>query len=160
MTRSTLLELPAPRADKETVGGHENVAAMENQEFETVLVVEDEYAVRDVIRRILEWNGYTVLEARDPAGALRLSETHDAPIDLLLTDVVMPEMSGRELAQRILVSRPETRLLYMSGYRDEALGRGVLPDGGVFIEKPFTAAALTAKVREVLDAPRRLAARG
>ena len=94
------------------------------------------------------------LAAADPAAALTLSDRHPGPIHLLLTDVVMPEMSGRELRQRLKSLRPRTRVLYMSGYTDEALGRhGVLEPGTYLLQKPFRIGALGLKVREVLDAP-------
>jgi DNA-binding response OmpR family regulator len=100
--------------------------------------------------------GYEVIEARHGAEALALEGGHEGPIHLLLTDVVMPEMSGRELAQRLLPLRPEMNVLYMSGYTDDAIVRhGVLEAGMALLPKPFTPDALAAKVREVLDTPRR-----
>jgi PAS domain S-box-containing protein len=121
---------------------------------ETILLVEDEPHVRELVAQMLTASGYTVLAAAGAAAALELSERHPGPIDLLLTDVVMPEMSGRELRQRVKSLRPRTRALYMSGYTDEALGRhGVLEPGTFLLEKPFRVAALRQKVREVLDAP-------
>ncbi len=120
--------------------------------METVLLVEDEDAVRDLARDILQARGYTVLEARHGAEALRISEQHPGPIHLMLTDVVMPEMIGRELADRLAVLRPETKVLYMSGYTDNAVvHHGVLDPGTIFLQKPFTAAVLARKVREILD---------
>jgi len=102
---------------------------------------------------LLQASGYTVLPAVDPAAALELSAQHTGPIDLLLTDVVMPEMSGQELRQRLMSLRPRTRVLYMSGL-DEALDRhGVLKPGTFILRKPFRVGALGKKVREVLDAP-------
>jgi two-component system, cell cycle sensor histidine kinase and response regulator CckA len=119
---------------------------------ETVLLVEDEEVVRLLAREILRMNGYTVLEARDGREALLLSEAHPGPIHLMLTDVVMPKMSGRELAERLVPKRPGTRVLYMSGYTDDAIVRhGVLEDGIAFLQKPFTARTLALKVRDVLD---------
>jgi two-component system cell cycle sensor histidine kinase/response regulator CckA len=95
-----------------------------------------------------------VLTAADPAAALELSDRHPGPIHLLLTDVVMPEMSGPELRQRLQSLRPRTRVLYMSGYTDEALGRhGVLEPGTFLLQKPFRIGEISQKVREVLDAP-------
>src|SRR5215510_12404108 len=97
---------------------------------ETILLVEDALRVRAVVREILEMNGYHVLEARHGAEAIEISERHRGPIHLMVTDVVMPQMSGRELAQRLLPVRPDMRVLYMSGYTDDAIVRhGVL--GGV-----------------------------
>jgi CheY-like chemotaxis protein len=120
---------------------------------ETVLLVEDEDAVRDLARDILQAQGYTVLEARHGAEALRISAQHPGPIHLLLTDVVMPEMTGRELADRLAVLRPAIKVLYMSGYTDSAVvHHGVLDPGTVFLQKPFAAAVLASKVREILEA--------
>jgi signal transduction histidine kinase len=119
---------------------------------ETLLVVEDEDGVRDLVRDILQAAGYTVLEARHGAEALEVSERHVGPIHLLLTDVVMPEMNGRELAQRLAVLRPATKVLFMSGYTANAVvHHGVLDPDTEFLPKPITAAVLTRKVREILD---------
>jgi GAF domain-containing protein/CheY-like chemotaxis protein len=120
--------------------------------METILLVEDEEAVRDLARDLLQARGYTVLEARDGAEALRVAEQHPGPIHLTLTDVVMPEMTGRQLAERLAVLRPAVKILYMSGYTDNAVvHHGVLDPGTEFLQKPFTAAVLARKVREVLD---------
>ena len=119
---------------------------------ETVLLVEDAQRVRAVVREILEMSGYTVLEAHHGAEALELSNRHAGPIHLLVTDVVMPQMSGRELAQRLSTLRPDLKVLYMSGYTDDAIVRhGVLASGIAFLSKPFTPDALALKVRELLD---------
>ncbi len=121
---------------------------------ETVLLVEDEENVRQLVRQTLEKNGYTVLEARAGAEATQLSAQHPGPIHLMLTDVVMPKMSGRELAERLALLRPGIKVLYMSGYTDNAIvHHGVLDPGTAFLQKPFTAADLGQKVREVLDSP-------
>src|SRR6266436_1944913 len=126
---------------------------------ETILLVEDALRVRAVVREILEMNGYSVLEARHGAEAIEISERHRGPIQLMVTDVVMPQMSGRELAQRLQPVRPDMRVLYMSGYTDDAIVRhGVLGEGIAFLSKPFTPDALALKVREVLEAPPRTAA--
>ncbi len=125
---------------------------------ETVLVVEDEDGVRALVRDILQASGYTVLAASHGAEALAVSERHAAPIHLLLTDVVMPEMSGRELAQQLVTLRPTTKVLFMSGYTANAVvHHGVLDPNTEFLQKPFTAAVLTRRVREALDprAPKR-----
>ncbi|HKW91896.1 MAG TPA: response regulator, partial [Methylomirabilota bacterium] len=119
---------------------------------ETILLVEDAQRVRAVVREILEMSGYVVLEARHGAEALEISHRHTGQIHLLVTDVVMPQMSGRELAQRLATLRPELKVLYMSGYTDDAIVRhGVLASGIAFLSKPFTPDALALKVREVLD---------
>ena len=120
---------------------------------ETVLLVEDEEIVRDMTQEILRMNGYHVLESSHGDEALAVCRQHKGPIHLMLTDVVMPQMSGRELAERLMPLRPEMRVLYMSGYTDDAIvHHGVLDEGMAFIEKPFTPNALARKVRESLDA--------
>jgi two-component system cell cycle sensor histidine kinase/response regulator CckA len=119
---------------------------------ETILLVEDEPGVRNLVRDTLKEDGYIVLEANNSAEALLLSEQHPGPIHLLFTDVVMPGLSGRQLAERLLPQRPGLKILYMSGYTDDAIVRhGVLEPGVVFLHKPFTPQILTRKVREVLD---------
>jgi PAS domain S-box-containing protein len=118
---------------------------------ETILLVEDSDAVRDVGRRHLESLGYTVLCAADPREAEQAADRHEGPIDLLLTDVVMPDRSGRELYESMVARREELKVLYMSGYTDDAIGhRGVLEDGVAFLQKPFEREALAAKVRQAL----------
>jgi two-component system cell cycle sensor histidine kinase/response regulator CckA len=117
----------------------------------TILLVEDERSVRTLARRILEGRGYTVLEAEDGGTAMQLSDIHKGPIDLLLTDVIMPELSGPELAEQLLPQRPETRVLYTSGYTDHAILRAaVWGSGADFLQKPFTPDTLVQKVQEVL----------
>jgi CheY-like chemotaxis protein len=119
---------------------------------ETILVVEDEEAVCNLAKRILGAAGYTVLVAASGADALAKCERHSDEIHLVLTDVVMPEMSGRTLAERLAKLRPGIKVLYMSGYTDNAIvHHGTLDPGTKFIGKPFNAADLTRKVREVLD---------
>ncbi len=122
---------------------------------ETVLVAEDEPALRRMVEEVLTDGGYEVLAAPDPEQALAIAAAHAGTIHLLLTDVVMPGMSGREVAERLTSGRPQMRVLYMSGYTDEALGRhGILGQGLHFIQKPFAPGALLGRIREVLDAPR------
>ncbi|HEU5261937.1 MAG TPA: response regulator [Gemmatimonadales bacterium] len=119
---------------------------------ETVLLAEDEPLVRTLARKVLEQAEYRVLAAARGAEALDIAQRHDGPIHLLLTDIVMPEMSGRELAHRLAELRPGVRVLYMSGYSDEAVAQqGALDHGAPLLQKPFTPAALAQKVREVLD---------
>jgi hypothetical protein len=122
---------------------------------ETILLVEDQEEVRDLTRDILQMCGYTVLEARNGAEALQLFEHHGGMIHLLVTDVVMPQMGGRELADRLVSRRPDLKVLYMSGYTEEAIGsHGVLDPGVAFLPKPFSPDALAQKVRDVLDVAR------
>ena len=131
-------ELPAPgRADQGT---------------ETILLVEDEAVVRSLVAEILESSGYTVLQAADGPSALELLRRHAGDVELLVTDVVMPGMSGREVAQAVTSMRPGTHVLYTSGYTDSAIGHhGVLEPGIAFLQKPFSADDLTRKVRSLLD---------
>jgi len=119
---------------------------------ETVLIVEDDDRILNLARKILQLRGYTVLAAENGEEALKVSEGHEDPIHLLLTDVVMPVMSGRELAERLQPMRPEIKVIYMSGYTDNAIvHHGVLAPGVNFLEKPFTLESLAKKVRETLD---------
>jgi CheY-like chemotaxis protein len=121
---------------------------------ETILLVEDEDAVRELASLILNAKGYLVLPARSAAEAEHFSASHRGEIHLLLTDIMMPGASGHELAKRITTRHPRTRILYMSGYTDNVLAlEGVLETGVSFLQKPFTPGALAKKVREVLDAP-------
>jgi CheY-like chemotaxis protein len=119
---------------------------------ETILLVEDDLQLRHLTRRVLERHGYTVLDAESPDHALSVAARHGGVIELLLTDVVMPGGSGRDLAERMLGERPRLRVLYMSGYSDEAIVRyGVLTPGTEFLQKPATAGELLQKVRAALD---------
>ncbi len=117
----------------------------------TVLLVEDEDAVRRVAARTLREQGYTVLEAQGVAEARQLCEQHRATIDLLLTNVVMPELSGPKLAEELTVILPGLRVLFMSGYSGNAFQHSVMPAASSFVEKPFTPAVLARKVAELLD---------
>jgi two-component system, cell cycle sensor histidine kinase and response regulator CckA len=120
---------------------------------ETILVVEDEPALRAITRRMLAGAGYTVLEAGNGTEALALVAALSGPLDLLLTDVVLPGMSGRQLAERLTAVRPATRTLFMSGYTDDAILRhGVLEEPGRLVSKPFSPAGLRRRVRDALDA--------
>jgi PAS domain S-box-containing protein len=122
---------------------------------ETILLLEDVDQLRHLARVMLQSRGYHVLEARDGAEALRVSENYESPIHLLVTDVVMPNMSGPEVSKRLLTRRPEMKVLFMSGYTDDAIARhGVLKATTVFLQKPFTGASLAQKVREALDSHR------
>jgi CheY-like chemotaxis protein len=120
---------------------------------ETVLLVEDAHALRELARELLEAGGYTVLEAANGADAISLAEKHPGPIHLLLSDVVMPGMNGPELAGKIIGARPDTKVLYMSGYTGDALPvQELLNSGAALLHKPFTGLSLATKVREVLAA--------
>jgi two-component system cell cycle sensor histidine kinase/response regulator CckA len=119
---------------------------------ETILVAEDEDGVRSLTREVLEKYGYRVLEAANGEEALSVADRYDGPVDLLLSDVVMPEVNGRVLAERLSGVTPSLRVLFMSGYSDEAVYRhGEISPNAAFIEKPFTDRTLARKVREVLD---------
>jgi CheY-like chemotaxis protein len=118
-----------------------------------VLVAEDDDQVRAVVRRVLARAGYRVIEARSGGEALALAERHGDAIDLLVTDVVMPEMGGPELGAALKSRRPKLRLLYMSGYTDDSVLRhGILEGEVTFLQKPLTPDLLLRKVREALDA--------
>jgi two-component system cell cycle sensor histidine kinase/response regulator CckA len=139
--------LPHTKKDEPQVPSHITpVSAFRGTE--TILVVEDDAAVREVAMQILQAHGYQVLAAGTGAEALRVSRQHDSPIHLLLTDMVMPQMNGVELAERLQSRQPGMRVLYMSGH-----GHRVVEEGMVLLSKPFTVEALIRKVRAVLDAP-------
>ena len=145
------VRLPAV-TDGERSEGAPHASTASARGSETILLVEDEDQVRVVAESILTSHGYTVLDARDPAEATRLCREHEHPISLLLSDVVLPQMSGPELAKRLLVQRPDLKVLFMSGYTDDAVIRKNVLQGKVaFLQKPFTMEGLTFKVREVLD---------
>ncbi|MBU1902579.1 MAG: response regulator, partial [Proteobacteria bacterium] len=119
---------------------------------ETILLAEDDDSARKLIRSVLQDYGYSILEAQDGKEALQLFEQHEGPIHLLLTDVVMPGMNGRELAERLQPLQPKMKVLYMSGYTDNAIVRnGVLEPGMPFIQKPFAPEVLVSKCRKILD---------
>ncbi|MGA8309815.1 MAG: ATP-binding protein, partial [Terriglobales bacterium] len=125
-----------------------------SQGHEAVLLVEDEEHLRRLTRQALENQGYSVFDAPDGPAAIQLSQSHKGPIHLLLTDVIMPGMNGRELANHITPTRPAMKVLYMSGYTENHIGHnGTLDQGITLLQKPFTLPALQAKVREVLDTP-------
>jgi CheY-like chemotaxis protein len=119
--------------------------------WETILLVEDEATLRAIAREILEEEGYRVMEAAGPHEAIEMAHRHPEPIHLLLTDVVMPGMNGLALAESLAATRPELRVLYMSGYTDDVMAhRGVLASGALLLEKPFTVQALLVRVRAAL----------
>jgi DNA-binding response OmpR family regulator len=122
---------------------------------ETLLVVENEAAIKTLVQTVLERCGYVVLTAESGSEALRLAAAHTGSIDLLITDVVMPDLHGPELASRLVEQRPGLVTLFMSGYLDDALGEtSGLPLPVDFIQKPFSPSALAARVREMLDRQR------
>jgi CheY-like chemotaxis protein len=153
--RGTTFKIYFPRVDEGAEEYKRSAEAEDAQQgTETVLLAEDEEVVRKLARRVLEMYGYCVLEAANGGAALLICERHAEQIHLLITDVIMPEMSGRELADRLAHLRPEMKVLYMSGYTDNAIvHQGVLDEGANFIQKPFSTDALARKVREMLDAP-------
>ncbi|MGH7580382.1 MAG: response regulator [Gemmatimonadales bacterium] len=146
--RGTTVKVYLPKAD---AGDVPDGPPAEPRGNETVLVVEDEDGVRDLMRKVLVEHGYTVLTARHGRDALLLAERYERPIHLLVTDVVMPEMGGHELVDRLTARRPDLKVLYVSGYtNDEILRRGV-PAGTRYLHKPFVSDALMERVREVLQ---------
>lgn len=118
---------------------------------ETILLVEDEAGVRALTQHVLQTCGYKVLEAAHGGEAIRIAEKHAGSIDLLITDVVMPGIGGRLVAERVVALKPGTKVLYLSGYTDDAVVRhGVLQSEAAFLQKPFTPSLLAVKVRKVL----------
>jgi GAF domain-containing protein/CheY-like chemotaxis protein len=153
--RGTTFRIYLPRVDEAPAPARPTAALTQVPHgTETILLVEDEEEVRTLARDVLRANGYTVLDTPHGGEALLACERHAGPIELLMTDVVMPQMSGRELAERLAPLRPEMKVLYMSGYTDDAVVRhGVLSLGTAFLQKPFMPNTVARKVREVLDAP-------
>jgi len=150
----TMLRIYLPRVTKAAMQVHRETQTGIDAKpaFETVLVVEDEEMVRDVASRILRLRGYEVIAAGSTAECFELVRQHKGIIHLLLTDVIMPEMNGRELYERLSSLRPELKVLFMSGYTGNVLAHRHVLEGGVsFIQKPFTIKELTHKVREALD---------
>ncbi len=152
--RGTTFEVYLPASDEVQHGSKTYPVLREGvRGSETVLLAEDDEAVRGFARRVLATAGYTVLEAADAEAVASLCKTHPGPVHLLVTDVVMPGLGGRELAARVTAVRPGVRVVYLSGYTPDAVLRhGVEQATAAFLQKPFTPGALTAKVREVLDA--------
>jgi signal transduction histidine kinase len=127
------------------------VAPLSLRGHETILLAEDDEQVRQVARGILERSGYRVLESKNPGEALQVAARHTGSIQLLLTDVVMPQMNGRQLAERLAPLRPDMKVLYMSGYTEDVFRRGILEPGIALVEKPLTPELLARRVREILD---------
>jgi two-component system cell cycle sensor histidine kinase/response regulator CckA len=145
--RGTLVKVYLPRVDQPAVAEIEPTARPVPRGTETVLLVEDDDMVRHLVRDALEREGYHVLDACGPVEARRLADHLKAPIELLVTDVVMPKGSGRELAEHLVARRPGLRVLYMSGYTNS----GIVEDEVAFLQKPFTPGRLIETVREVLE---------
>jgi two-component system cell cycle sensor histidine kinase/response regulator CckA len=143
--------LPRVAASAENTAAEKNSSAPASG-TETILFVEDEQGVRELVREYLSGCGYSVLEASDGIQALEMAAMHPGAIQLLITDVVMPRLSGRELATQIASSRRGLKVLYISGYTDDSVFRhGVLEGGMEFLQKPFNLKALAQKIREILD---------
>jgi len=150
--RGTTFKVYLPRVDEPAPAAPQPPHRKVHSGAETVLLVEDEPALRELIRIALTGNGFTVLDAGSPADALVLCRTHTAPLHLLITDIIMPGMDGPSLAKQVLQERPEIKVLYMSGYATNFIMHdGIVDPGTNFLEKPFHPATLLAKVREVLD---------
>jgi PAS domain S-box-containing protein len=154
VNRGTTFKVYLPRTDE--VAEAETPIAAEPSAVsadETILLIEDESAVREFARRVLTLRGYTIHAMGEPTSALEFARAHRGSIQLVLTDVVLPGMNGRDLAGRLQEHHPESRVLFMSGYTDDAIvHHGVLDPGMWFLQKPFTATALLARVRDLLDA--------
>ncbi len=150
--QGTSVKIYLPRVDQAEPAEEEGLYQAARRGTETILLVEDEDMLRRLVRETLEREGYTVLDAANPAEAQRICHTFKGPIHLMVTDVIMPKLNGRELAERVARMHPEMRVLYMSGYTDSAVvANGVLQGAMPFLQKPFTPTALARKVREMLD---------
>jgi PAS domain S-box-containing protein len=154
--RGACFSIYLPRVQDAVLGDAMRKAEWLERGAGTLLVVEDEAALRDSIREFLCSLGYTVLDADSGPQALVIANAFEQPIDLMLTDLVMPRMSGRELSQLLANTRPQMRTIFMSGYTDDAAVRlGLQEDGVAFLQKPFSLAVLARKVREMLSSPQR-----
>ena len=150
--QGTTFKVYLPRVDEAVDRTATAAAPTLGRGSETILLVEDDDEVRALTRETLDGHGYAVIPAGDPVEALRLAGSHSGPIHLLVTDVVLPQLSGRGLAERLAPEHRDLRVLYMSGYTDDAIVRhGMLEEGTAFLQKPFTPHTLLRKVREVLD---------
>jgi two-component system cell cycle sensor histidine kinase/response regulator CckA len=147
----TAFSIHLPRVNGDAAGDANTPSKASPRGTGTILLVEDVEPLREIMRRVLVEHGYTVLDAVDAPAALLRAEKFRGPIDLLLTDVVLPGLSGRELAERLKTTRPDMKILFTSGYTDDAvMRRGVLERGVAFMQKPFTPEVLTRRLREVL----------
>jgi CheY-like chemotaxis protein len=150
--QGTTIKIHLPRVEEAPSTLEVPRRAAERRGTETILLVEDEAAVRSLVRGVLEQGGYRVLVARNGEDALIVSEQHKGPIHLLVTDVIMPEMGGPELAEHLRPFHRAMKVLYISGYTDDAIvHHGVLGSTATFLQKPFTPDLLAQKVREILD---------
>ena len=150
--QGTTIRIYLPSIDQPVAADAEIVNRAAARGTETILLVEDDEMVRRLVRETLEQEGYKLMDAPEPEEAYRMADAFKGPIQLLITDVVMPKTSGHELAARIAGRRPETKVLYMSGYTDSAIVNSGLEKASIaFLQKPFTPATLTQKVREVLE---------
>jgi DNA-binding NtrC family response regulator len=150
--RGTCVKVYLPRIDQAQPVEAGSPPAKARRGSETILLVEDDEMVRNVVREALIREGYRLMDSADPLEAQGIAEKHRGRIHLLITDVVMPKVSGRELADAIVDRRPDTRVLFMSGYTDTAIvNSGILDREAAFLQKPFTPAALVQKVRDVLE---------
>jgi CheY-like chemotaxis protein len=149
--RGTLFRIYLPRIEADPLTPGVGVVSLAPPGgTETLLLVEDEERVRGAARRMLEHYGYRVLEAADGEQALRISAEHEGPIELMITDVMMPRIGGDELARRLTGLRPTMKVIFISGFAEDAAQR--LGAEAVYVQKPFAPSALLRKVREVLDA--------
>jgi hypothetical protein len=150
--RGTSVKVYLPRIDQPAVLESEHETAAGQGGWETILLVEDDEMVRHLVRETLEREGYRILDAGDGAEARRIVENHSGQIHLLITDIIMPRQGGRELAADLAPLRPEMKVLYMSGYTDQAVIHSGIVDGDTaFLQKPFMPVTLTRKVRELLE---------
>jgi CheY-like chemotaxis protein len=151
--QGTTFRIFLPRVDRPAAEATiANATAATQKGTEVLLLVEDDDGVRSLARNILQGRGFTVLEASNGKEALPVAERYTGPLHLLVTDVIMPQMNGRELAARLTGLRPGLKVLYLSGYTDDVLSRQNIPEKGVaFLPKPFTPSSLASKVRELLD---------
>ena len=151
-TKGTSIKVYLPRIDQPVSLEAEEAKRQTARGTETILLVEDDEMVRNLVRETLEREGYHLLDAADPTEARRIADNYKDAIHLLITDVVMPKVSGRELAEQLTKRRSDLKILYMSGYTDNAVVNGALLEKDVaFLQKPFTPATLTQKVRQVLE---------
>jgi CheY-like chemotaxis protein len=151
--RGTTFKIYLPRVDERAEEYRRSIEdAKVTRGNETILLVEDEEMLRKLARQTLKGQGYQILEAANGDEAIALAAQHEGAIHLLLTDVIMPGMNGRDAATRLLETRPSLRVLFMSGYTDDAIvHQGVLDESANFIQKPFAPDGLARRVREVLD---------